>query len=66
MKSKVLALFAALCVATLGCRADVETTPDSTKVEVEGPRVTTGDRPLDLNPETDADSDVDSPAHGDR
>jgi hypothetical protein len=66
MTSKLLAVFAALCLAAVGCRADVETTPGSTKVEIEGPRVTTGDRPVDLNPATDDDLDVDTPAPGDR
>jgi hypothetical protein len=57
--------FVALLPA-LGCRADVETTEDSTKLEVEGPKVETGDAPIDLDPRTDEDIDVDTPAPGDR
>jgi hypothetical protein len=61
--------FAALTVSALiagGCRADVETTEDSTKLELEGPKLETGDGPLDLDPRTDDDLDVDTPAPGDR
>lgn len=53
-------------LAALGCRADVSTTEDSTKLEVEGPKVETGDAPVDLNPATDDDIDIDTPAPGDK
>jgi hypothetical protein len=66
MKTLCLATLVLVAVANLGCRADVETTEDSTKLELEGPRVETGSRPLDLNPGTDDDLDVDTPAPGDR
>jgi hypothetical protein len=66
MRIPILAMLALLAVTNLGCRADVETTEDSTKLELEGPRVETGSRPLDLNPATDDDLDVDTPAPGDR
>jgi hypothetical protein len=48
-----------------GCRGNVETTEDSTKVEVEAPKVEIGDQPVDLDPRTDDDVDVDTPAPGD-
>jgi hypothetical protein len=66
MKSITFTFLGLLAVMTLGCRADVETTPDSTRVEIEGPRVETGDQPLDLDPRTDDDLDVDTPATGDQ
>jgi hypothetical protein len=50
---------------TLGCSAEVETTDDSHKVEVEVPKVEVGDAPVDADPRTDDDVDVDTPAPGD-
>ena len=50
----------------LGCSADVKTTDDSTKVEVEGPKLEVGDKPVDLDPTTDSDVDIDTPAPGDK
>ena len=50
----------------LGCSAEVKTTDDSTKVEVEGPKLEVGDKPVDLDPSTDDDVDVDTPAPGDK
>ena len=58
------AMFAALVVA--GCTADVETTDDSHRVTVETPKLETGDQPPDLDPTTDDDVDIDTPAPGDR
>jgi len=62
-----------LCLASLvityaawGCSAKVETTDDSTKVEAEVPKVELGDKPVDLDPSTDDDVDVDTPAPGDQ
>jgi hypothetical protein len=49
----------------IGCSAKVETTEDSTRVEAEGPKIEVGDKPVDLDPSTDADIDVDTPAPGD-
>jgi hypothetical protein len=54
-----------LALTAVGCRADVETTEDSIKTEVETPRVEVGDAPVDLDPTTDDDVDVDTPAPGD-
>jgi hypothetical protein len=48
-----------------GCSTKVETTEDSTRVEAEGPKIEVGDQPVDLDPSTDADVDVDTPAPGD-
>jgi hypothetical protein len=55
-----------LALATAGCTAHVEETPDSTRIEVETPKVEVGDAPVDLDPTTDDDIDVDTPAPGDR
>jgi hypothetical protein len=54
-----------LSVSLLGCSTKVETTDDSTRVEAEGPKIEVGDQPVDLDPSTDADVDVDTPAPGD-
>lgn len=60
---------AALClffgVTLAGCSGDVTTTDDSTKMEVEAPKIETGDDPVDLDPSTDSDVDVDTPLPGD-
>lgn len=61
-----LAMAAALTFGTFGCSASVQTTDDSTRVEAELPKVERGDKPLDLDPRTDDDLDVDTPAPGDR
>ena len=60
-----LASLAIVCSA-LGCRTKVETTDDSTKIEAEGPKIEVGDEPVDLDPSTDDDVDIDTPAPGDR
>ena len=49
-----------------GCKADVSQTDDSTKVEVEAPKVEVGERTPDLDPRTDDDVDVDTPLPGDK
>ena len=53
-------------MAALGCTADVSTTDDSTKIEVETPKVEVGDETPDLDPTTDDDVDIDTPAPGDK
>lgn len=62
-------IFAAVLVsfglATLGCEGDVGTTDDSTRMEVEIPKVETGEEDLDLDPRTDGDVDIDTPREGD-
>jgi len=58
-----LVLLAALLAG--GCAGDVSTTDDSTELEIEGPKVETGDAPTDLNPATDDDIDIDTPIPGD-
>ncbi len=60
-----LASLAIVC-AVWGCSAKVETTDDSTKVEAEGPKIEVGDQPVDLDPSTDDDVDIDTPAPGDK
>ena len=56
----------AIGCSALGCSAKVETTDDSTKIEAEGPKIEVGDQPVDLDPSTDDDVDIDTPAPGDR
>jgi len=60
------AVLLALTFTTLGCTADVDTTEDSIKVEAEFPKVEVGDKVPDLDPTTDDDVDVDTPAPGDK
>jgi hypothetical protein len=59
-------LILAAAFVTPGCTAKVETTEDSTKVEAEGPKFEIGDKPVDLDPKTDDDVDIDTPAPGDK
>lgn len=67
MKSlKLLLASALLAVGTIGCSASVETTEDSTKLEAEVPKLELGDKPVDLDPATDDDVDIDTPAPGDK
>jgi hypothetical protein len=54
-----------LTIALAGCTGDVETTDDSIKTEIETPKVEVGDKTPDLDPRTDDDVDVDTPAPGD-
>ena len=56
-----LMLFASF--ALVGCRAEVKTTKDSTKVEAELPKVEINKTP-DLDPKTDDDVDVKTPGKG--
>lgn len=59
----LLFLFAA--IATSGCDGGASTTDDSTKLEMEVPKVEVGNAPMDLDPSTDDDVDVDTPLKGD-
>jgi hypothetical protein len=58
-------LSVAIIAAISGCTADVETTEDGTKIEIEAPQVEVGDEPVNLDPRTDEDIDIDTPAPGD-
>jgi hypothetical protein len=58
-------LFILIAVAVAGCSGNVETMEDSTRIETEVPKVEVGDRKPDLDPRTDDDIDVDTPAPGD-
>jgi hypothetical protein len=58
-------LFILMAAALAGCSGNVETTDDSTRIETEVPKVEVGDRKPDLDPGTDDDIDVDTPAPGD-
>jgi hypothetical protein len=46
----------------VGCRAEVKSTPDSNKIEVEVPKVEVNKTP-DLDPKTDDDVDVKTPGY---
>ena len=59
----VTALFA---LVVLGCSGKISTTDDSTKIEAEGPKVEVGEGTPDLDPRTDDDVNIDTPAPGDR
>ncbi len=50
---------------TAGCNGSSSITDDSTKLELEVPKVEIGDDPVDLNPATDGDVDIDTPMKGD-
>ena len=54
-----------LALQFAGCTSSVEETEDSIRIEVEIPKVETGDEPPDLDPSTDDDVDVDTPIPGD-
>ena len=56
----------AILAVALGCSSNVETTDDSTKIEAEVPKVEVGDEAPDLDPGTDDDVDIDTPAPGDQ
>ncbi|HEY3392768.1 MAG TPA: hypothetical protein VGK58_08675 [Lacipirellulaceae bacterium] len=65
MKKVASALLLYSAIAINGCSGNVETTDDSTRVETDLPKVEVGDRKPDLDPSTDDDIDVDTPAPGD-
>ena len=54
-----------IAVGTFGCSGRVATTEDSVRVEGEVPKVEVGDAPIDMDPRTDGDIDIDTPAPGD-
>jgi hypothetical protein len=58
-------LFILMAMAVAGCSGNVETTDDSTRIDTELPKVEVGDQKPDLDPRTDDDIDVDTPAPGD-
>jgi hypothetical protein len=58
--TKWIAILLAVVVTSAGCRSEVSTTKDSTKVEVEVPKVEVKKTP-DLDPRTDDDVDVKTP-----
>jgi hypothetical protein len=57
--------FAAAFVAS-GCTAETKTTDDSTKIQIDVPKLERGSAPIDLDPRTDKDIDVDTPIKGDK
>jgi hypothetical protein len=63
MKSPIAySLSVAFAIATAGCMAKVEPTDDSVRVEAELPKVEVSQQQPDLNPRTDDDIDIDTPA----
>jgi hypothetical protein len=59
-------LVLAMSLGPIGCTGDVETTDDSVRVETEVPKVEIGEGEVDLDPRTDHDVDIDTPAPGDK
>jgi hypothetical protein len=55
-----------LAAFTIGCTGEVTTTDDSTKLEAELPKIEVGEKTPDLDPRTDDDVDIDTPAPGDQ
>lgn len=66
MKLQRTICWPAILVVALGCTGNFETTDDSTKIEAEVPKVEVGDETPDLDPRTDDDVDIDTPAPGDK
>jgi hypothetical protein len=66
MMKKIASVLLLLSVlVSAGCTGDVETTDDSTRVQTDLPKVEVGEGRPDLDPRTDDDIDVDTPAPGD-
>jgi hypothetical protein len=66
MSRKTYRVYLPLLLLALGCTGNVETTDDSVKMEAEVPKVEIGDETPDLDPSTDDDVDIDTPAPGDK
>jgi hypothetical protein len=66
MKLQRTIFWPAILALAVGCTGNVETTDDSTKVEAEVPTVEVGQKAPDLDPRTDDDVDIDTPAAGDK
>jgi hypothetical protein len=66
MKSILVMLLMFFGTTTIGCTGNVQTTDDSVKVEGEVPKVEVGNAPVDLDPSTDKDIDIDTPVPGDK
>jgi hypothetical protein len=64
LQAVCLAIFTVLALS--GCSGDVTTTDDSVKLEAEIPKVEIGDETPDIDPRTDDDVDIDTPAPGDQ
>jgi hypothetical protein len=65
MKATMLMFLLSVLLGVAGCTGRVATTEDSTRIEGEVPKIEVGDAPVDMDPRTDADIDVDTPAPGD-
>jgi hypothetical protein len=65
LRSALIYLSFSAVALTAGCSAKVETTDDSVKLEAELPKVEVGEKTPDLDPSTDDDVDIDTPAPGD-
>ena len=61
MKTTLAILIAVLLATSPGCNAKVESGTDSVKVEAELPKIEVNKMP-DLNPKTDDDVDIKTPA----
>ena len=67
MRVLIFSLAAAglLSTSLVGCDGSAGTTDASTRIDIEVPKVELGDEPVDLNPSTDGDIDIDTPLKGD-
>ena len=54
-------LAAVMAMSAIGCTGNVKSTTDSTKVEVEVPKIEVGPQKVDMDPRTDGDIDVKTP-----
>lgn len=55
----------ALALTTFGCTKDNDATQGTINPEPSLPRVEVGDQPIDMDPKTDGDVDIDTPKPGD-
>ncbi len=60
-----LLLLTVVAFIIVGCDGDVGTTDDSTRIEVQIPKVDVGNDPIDMDPSTDGDIDMDTSFQGD-
>ncbi len=58
-------LLMAMALGTLGCAQDADTTTPPATGEPSAPRIELGEEDVDLDPSTDDDVDIDTPAPGD-
>ena len=65
MKHFAVLIMMLVSLSLIACRAEVKPSNDSTKVEIEGPKVEIKKTP-DLDPRTDHDVDIKTPGSGNK